>query len=159
VRDEAAKASLLSAWLARYGERRALLAVSGRSIDPRTVLRSISMIVHAAARDEWLYVLVADEKPPVPLYVGRSALPVQRWQSHLAGLLRGTGGYARWREAILDPEGRARFDLGLVLVSASSIKDAPIPGFPSSVGAVEYQLVSLASDAYGRLLNVEGNRR
>ena len=85
--------------------------------------------------------------------------PVQRWRAHLAGVDRGTRGYARWRESLLDPAGGARCGLCLALVAASTIVGPPIPGFPASVGAVEYQLVSLAGDAYGRLLNVEGNRR
>jgi hypothetical protein len=159
VRDEVAKANLLSTWLARYGNARARLASAGAPIQPRAALESIRTIVDASSSDESLYVLVAEEDEPVPLYVGRAALPVRRWQSHLAGLQRGTGSYARWRDAILDAEGNARVDLVLILVSASSITEAPIPGFPCSVGAVEYQLVSLAGDAYGRLLNVEGNRR
>lgn len=108
---------------------------------------------------EWLYLVVADEDPPVPLYVGRTTAPVDRWKSHLAGVERGTGLYARWRESLLDRRGDARHELWLWLVAAPAIIDSPIPGFPPTVGSVEYQLVSLAGDAYGRLLNVEGNRR
>lgn len=44
-----------------------------------------------------------------------------------------------------------------MVVPEDAISASPIPGFPTSVGSVEYQLVALAQDAFpGTLLNREG---
>jgi len=44
-----------------------------------------------------------------------------------------------------------------MVVPQDAIIAPPIPGFPTSVGSVEYQLVALAQDAFARtLLNREG---
>jgi hypothetical protein len=159
LHDEVVKSELLTSWLDQHDDNRVCLAELGQPIDRSAALRSIETIVARTAGAEWLYIVVADEDPPVPLYVGRTTAPLVRWKSHLASLARGAGVYARWRESMLDSQGRARCRLPLVLVADSAIIGPPIPGFPSTVGAVEYQLVSLAGDAYGRLLNLEGNRR
>jgi hypothetical protein len=159
VNDKVVKSQLLTTWLQRHDENRVQLAEFGQPIDRHAVLVSIERVTGQTAPAEWLYLVVVDEEPPVPVYVGRTTSPVERWSSHLAGLARGVGVYARWRAALLDPTGRARSGLWLLFVAASAISEPPIPGFPSTVGAVEYQLVSLAGDAHSRLLNIEGNRR
>ena len=54
-----------------------------------------------------------------------------------------------------DRDGRAAADLTLLVVPVAAITRPPIPGFPVTLGAVEYQLVGLVQDAHpGRLLNV-----
>ena len=48
----------------------------------------------------------------------------------------------------------------LMCVNQENIKFPPIPGFPVSVGSIEYQLISLAADAFdSSLLNSEGVAR
>ena len=48
----------------------------------------------------------------------------------------------------------------LMCVDQEKIKFAPIPSFPVSVGSIEYQLISLAADAFdSSLLNSEGVAR
>jgi hypothetical protein len=93
-------------------------------------------------------------------FLGKTDDPMARWRQHLDGWASGTGSYARWRQALLDAEGRVRYPLTLLVVSAVAIVRAPLPGFPTTVGSVEYQLVGLAADAFpGRLLNSEGQGR
>jgi hypothetical protein len=70
------------------------LAELGEPIDRGTVLRSIEAIVGRTASSAWLYVVVADEEPPVPAYIGETTLPLSRWGSPLGGLARGTGDIA-----------------------------------------------------------------
>jgi hypothetical protein len=110
-----------------------------------------------------VYVLLADIDGEVtPVYIGKAdrSTPGVRWQLHLAGWVRGTGSYARWRVALLDAEGRVRYKLTLLVVPAVAIVSPPLPGFPTTIGSVEYQLVGLAADAFpGRLLNSEGQGR
>jgi len=110
---------------------------------------------------ESIYLLLVEEDGDlVPVYIGRTKDPVKRWAQHLKGLHQGERLYARWRQALLTPTGRVRQALKLVIIPVSDIRSAPLPNFPTSTGALEYQLVSIASEAYpGRLLNHEGNRR
>jgi hypothetical protein len=104
-----------------------------------------------------VYVLFADL---VPVYIGRTDDVLGRWEQHLKGWAAGTKSYARWRQALLNTDGSARFALVLLVVPATAITRPPIPGFPTTAGSVEYQLVGLAADAYpGRLLNHEGRGR
>jgi hypothetical protein len=159
VIDRAAKSALLMAWLAKHSHRSVRVAAAGQPLDARVIIGRIDAAVRHTASAEWIYLLTADEDAPVPVYVGKTKSPAHRWKGHLAGLASGRGVYTRWRDALLDQRGAARCALSIWLIPASAISDPPIPGFPSTVGAVEYQLVSLAGDAYGRLLNSEGNRR
>jgi hypothetical protein len=100
------------------------------------------------------------EGEATPVYIGKTDDPMVRWRQHLDGWASGTGSYARWRQTLLDAEGRVRCPLTLLVVPAGAIVRAPLPGFPTTVGSVEYQLVGLAADTFpGRLLNSEGQGR
>lgn len=98
----------------------------------------------------------------MPLYIGKSENPFSRWvNGHLRRLREEhngsqTGSYAALQKALkVNPEG-----LQLFCVNEDDILFPPIPGFPTTAGAVEYQLVGLAQDAFpGMLLNKEGAAR
>jgi hypothetical protein len=108
----------------------------------------------------YLYILLirnADEV--IPLYIGKASSPRDRWMNgHLRNLRKACGGvkptgYSKWVKALEKAEGGAY----LFCVHESAIKYPPIPGFPKTVGSIEYQLISLAGDAFpGRMLNSEG---
>jgi hypothetical protein len=157
-RDGDKKRDLLLAW---WGELLSCLSVRlltrGEAIDAEVTSARLVDVAEVSS----IYVLFAvEDAGPVPVYVGKSGDPQTRWRAHISGLTAGSGLYARWRRALLDPDGRAATDLVLLVVPETAITRAPIPGFPLTVGAVEYQLVGLAGDAYpGRLLNGEGQER
>ena len=90
----------------------------------------------------------------VPLYVGKSRSPSSRWNTgHVAGLNKnGMGSYAAWRRTLT---GRGLETL-LYVLHESEIVEPPLRGFSRTVGAVEYQLIALATDFSVLLLNSEG---
>ncbi|WP_375790304.1 hypothetical protein [Paenibacillus agricola] len=92
-------------------------------------------------------------------YIGKSKTPVRRWNSHIKNLNIGKSSYSKWKIYLLD-NNRANYDCILMVIPEVAISEPPIKGFPKTIGSIEYQLVSLASDAYpDTLLNKEGNRR
>lgn len=78
------------------------------------------------------------------------------WMTHLSGLARGEGPYARWRTRLLrEGHETSRFDLEVLVVGETHLLFPPLPGAPSTVTAVEGQLIGLAADAYPlRLLDL-----
>jgi hypothetical protein len=161
-RDADRKRGLLCGW---WGDLLTTHAVrildAGTPLQKGPVLERLGGLVGESRQSQSIYVLfVETEAGKVPVYVGRADAPLVRWGQHLDGWLSGVGPYARWRGSLLDERGRAREALTLLVVPVESIARPPIPGFPTSVGSVEYQLVALAEDAYpGRLLNHEGKGR
>jgi hypothetical protein len=157
-RDADKKRTLLAAWCTPLLPGHSLrLCDRVSSFDTRAALLRLATLPTAPS----IYILLADiNGEATPVYIGKSDEPATRWRQHIDGWMRGTGSYARWREALLDSEERIRYDLTLLVVPAEDIVVPPLPGFPTSVGSVEYQLVGLASDAFpGRLLNSEGQGR
>lgn len=96
--------------------------------------------------------LVAADEPLRPLYIGKSKHPLHRWKQHLTHLARGEGVYARWLPLW-------ERSLELYVIPDEALQAAPLPGFPVTVGSVEYQLIGLAQDAYDHLLNSDGVAR
>lgn len=93
----------------------------------------------------------------LPLYIGKSNAPSSRWRGgHVRQLNTASkGSYVSWRRVLSelsDP-------INLYVLHETDIWQPPLAGFPCSVGAVEYQLVSLASDFCAVLLNSEGKAR
>lgn len=102
------------------------------------------------------------ERGAAVAYVGKSADPWGRWSGgHLRNLRAAANGakrpgYARW-VCLFESADRT---IHLVCVGEGRIEFPPIPGFPRTVGSVEYQLVSLAYDCFPEyLLNREGVAR
>lgn len=157
-RDAEKKMFLLTEWWGEFAPARTI-----------KLLDRFAVIDHAAAlarlgvlsAEPSVYVLFSGTYGhEVPVYVGKADDPIRRWNGHLDGLRKGQKSYARWRTALLDPDGRAAADLTLMVIPVAAINRPPIPGFPLTLGALEYQLVGLIQDAYpGRLLNVEGRGR
>lgn len=160
TRDADLKRAMLSDWWANLlPDRSVRLFEALDSFDPKAATARLAGLPSSPS----VYVLFADIDGEVtPVYVGKAdrLSPGERWRQHLDGWARGTGPYGRWREALLDAEDRVRHDLILLVVPAVAIVNPPLPGFPTTIGSVEYQLVGLAADAFpGRLLNNEGRGR
>jgi hypothetical protein len=106
----------------------------------------------------YLYVMeLSAENLHLPLYIGKSNAPSSRWRGgHVRQLNTAPkGSYVSWRRTLSelsDP-------INLYVLHETDIRQPPLAGFPCSVGAVEYQLVSLASDFCVVLLNSEGKAR
>ncbi|UQN08817.1 GIY-YIG nuclease family protein [Deinococcus sp. QL22] len=160
--DALRKRMLFDAWMAEHGAFSMQLAQQGEAIHRRTVLARLTSLAGRQKAPEYVYVLTERRPQEVtPAYVGKTRSPVTRWSQHLAGLAAGEGNYARWRQRFLrEGHETVRFDLELLVVGETQVQFPPLPGFPSTIGAVEYQLVGLAADAYPlRLLNHEGQAR
>ncbi|AFZ69386.1 GIY-YIG nuclease family protein [Deinococcus peraridilitoris] len=160
--DAIRKRALFDGWLAAHLDFLVPLASAGEEIDRRTVQARLTSLVGRQQAPEYVYVLL--ERRPAemtPAYIGKALSPRERWTQHLIGLARGTGSYARWRTRLLrEGHESVRFDLQLLVVGEPQVQFPPIPDFPMTIGAVEYQLVGLAADAYPlRLLNHEGQTR
>lgn len=99
----------------------------------------------------------------IPLYIGKTKFPKSRWlQGHLKKLLAvekgriNSSNYNKWLNSL----NSTNCTIYLMCVEQKKIKFPPIPGFPISVGSIEYQLISLAADAFdSSLLNSEGVAR
>lgn len=125
-------------------------------------LKNISKSQISLSDEEAIYTLFikAEEGNFIPVYVGKSNSILTRWKSHLKKLQKGDDSYKRWKSLLIDNDNRAIYDTFVVIILGSHIDKSPLPEFPTTVGSVEYQLVSLVSDAYPEyLLNHEGNRR
>jgi hypothetical protein len=97
---------------------------------------------------ECIYLLcMKDADTYIPIYIDKSKIPVTRWRSHVKNLYLGKSSYGKWKMYLLDDDS-AIYDCILMLVPESAIAEPPIKGFPKTIGSIEYQLVSLASDAY-----------
>ncbi|ULH18363.1 GIY-YIG nuclease family protein (plasmid) [Deinococcus sp. KNUC1210] len=160
--DTLKKRVLFETWLEAHRDAVATLAFSGEPIDRRRVLARLTSLAGQQRADDYVYVLL--ERRPneeTPAYIGRATSPARRWMQHLTALAAGTGSYARWRTRLLrEGHDTARFDLELLVVGQTHLQFPPLPGFPTTIGAVESQLVNLAADAYPlRLLNDEGQGR
>ncbi len=158
--DALQKRALFEAWLAAHVNFSLPLALAGDVIQARSVFARIASLTGQQGAPEYVYVLMERrEGDDTPAYIGKSKEPLKRWAQHLRGLALGEGSYARWRKRLLrEGHEQVRFDLTLFVVG--DVRHAPIPNFPLSIGAVEYQLVGLAADAYPlRLLNSEGQGR
>ncbi|MCB1024605.1 MAG: GIY-YIG nuclease family protein [Acidobacteria bacterium] len=112
----------------------------------------------------YLYILFIQksDKKSLPLYIGKTVSLYKRWvDGHIKKLQecyanQGNGSYEKWQNQIVDK--RDRVFLGCV--QDSNVRYPPIPNFPKTIGAIEYQLISLANDVYPNiLLNSEGVRR
>ena len=95
-----------------------------------------------------------------PQYIGKSKNVKKRWMDHINELknvyLNINNRKSNWRERLI----KIKIPINLLCVEEESIKTPPIPGFPITIGAIESQLISLASDCYDSpLLNYEGVKR
>lgn len=159
-RDSDKKREQLNAWWADLlPEHSFQLFEPLEPLDPMVAMDRLASLPAAPS----VYVLFADiERKVTPVYVGKAdrSTPSDRWRQHLDGWVRGTGSYAHWRETLLEADGKVRYNLTLLVVPEVALIRPPLPGFPCTIGSVEYQLVGLAADAFpGWLLNHEGQGR
>jgi hypothetical protein len=156
--DAERKRELLKVWWGDFTGRYAVRLL-GRS-EPLDKSLVLDRLMDVQAGPSVYLLFVEGKEVLVPVYIGRADDPVVRWDQHLDGWLAGKRSYAAWRKELLDKDGRSKDNLLLLVVPASAITRPPIPGFPTTAGSVEYQLVGLAEDAFpGRLLNHEGKGR
>lgn len=140
---------LLLDWLTTHDAHRVALHDGG----PMDTLQILTRLCAALPfPEESVYVLVHRDAPTLPLYIGRAAQPVKRWEAHLRSLTESTPRTDAWRMHFQQP-------LDLYVVPVTAMHGPPIPCFPVTVGAVEAQLISLAQDTSPALLNREGVRR
>jgi hypothetical protein len=157
------KKHLLEEWIKLYKDKfRIEFAAEGQRINKQKIEDLIKR--HCSDyRDtsEYIYLLcMTSDNDTIPVYVGKSVNPSTRWKSHVRKLLEGKGSYLRWKNLLIQDHDIAKHTLILLIIPDKGIVTPPIPHFPKTVGSVEYQLVSLVSDAYpDTLLNKEGNRR
>lgn len=150
------KQKLLSEWWTPFlGTNAVTILQAGESLSRNLLLTRVKQLVSRMPKEIVVYVLFqATTDGHLPVYVGKSHNPLLRWKSHADAWLAGKKSYRRWQVSLLNEEGNSLFNLDLLIVPASSIAHPAIPGFPTSVGSIEYQLVGLASDAFpGVLLN------
>ncbi len=160
--DALRKRMLFEAWMTEHQAHSLTFAQQGEPIDRRTVLARLTSLAGRQRSPEYVYIL-SERRPgeDTPAYIGKTQSPVTRWSQHLAGLSKGEASYARWRSRFLrEGHETVRFDMTLLVMGETSIQFPPLPDFPTTIGAVEYQLVGLAADGYPlRLLNDEGQSR
>lgn len=154
------KRQLFEAWLGQHQSFATALSGAGQPLNVKGAVEGIAHLVGKQGSAEYIYLLVEQQEGvEVPAYIGKSKNPVSRWTSHLKNLLVGEKAYARWQARLLD-EGQVRQPLKLYVIGQDQVQGPPIPGFPTTIGAIEYQLIGLAADAFvPRLLNSEGQAR
>ncbi|MEH7744735.1 GIY-YIG nuclease family protein [Neobacillus drentensis] len=154
---------LLEEWINLYRDKfRIEFAAEGQRINKQKIENLIKChILNYRDTSEHIYLLcMSSDNETIPVYVGKSVNPYTRWKSHIGKLLEGKGSYLRWKNLLIHDDNIAKHALILLIIPDNEILTPPIPNFPKTVGSVEYQLVSLVSDAYpDTLLNKEGNRR
>lgn len=160
------KKRLLHHWLSSHSQNRC-----ARLFDSLSPPLKLSLEAEALLREcqeqslLCLYVLCIGDIDvcPVPIYVGKSSSPLKRWKNgHLRKLIAAQAGknsgtsYAAWLK-LLDCQEKSP---SIICLGESDIIFPPIPKFPTTIGSIEYQLISLAGDSYpDLLLNVEGKAR
>mgnify|MGYP000890834596 CR=1 FL=1 len=163
IPDTERKRDLLNVWLALHAPDRTVhLLPEGVSFSYEKAMEQIyEHVMCREVSEEVIYILIAATADgEVPVYVGRSRDVCSRWSTHLVGIGSGDGVYATWQSMLLTDSMKTRWSLSLMVVPGSQIEFPPIPGFPTTIGAVEYQLVSLMADAYPSMtLNHEGRLR
>lgn len=155
------KQQLLNAWLETQHAFRLHFACREEPIDAISILQQISNHHQSTLHleGEYIYLLCEDTTLPVPRYIGRAKDPLKRWKGHLKAFQKGEKNYALWQAQLLS-DSQARMNLVLYVIPVAQVTAPPIPGFPVTVGALEYQLISLAEDAFETpLLNFEGKKR
>jgi hypothetical protein len=152
------KATLLREWITCHSEGRIVPAFTVNG-ELRLTPEATEFLGRLPVGPMYVYLLGVERGEEFrPLYIGKSNDPKGRWtQGHLRGLRRaqrGEGGsYVRWLQTVTQAHPRPL----LICIAENEIQFPPIPGFPVSGGSVEYQLISLVTDAYpGTLLNHEG---
>lgn len=149
--DTAQKRQWVQAWLRAHEAYRVPLH-SGGELEARDSTQRLATALGDRGHRDSLYVLVRQDTPLEPLYIGKSRQPLQRWRSHLRGVQSGQGTYARWQPHWDHP-------LALYVIPGPAISASPIPDFPTTVGSVEYQLIGLCQDAFPNGVNIDGVAR
>lgn len=158
------KQALLQLWLKEHAPGNYAPLFASRAPDFKPTAEAISLLQRpVVSQGMYLYIvcLGSESEPTIPVYVGKAANPWKRWNTgHLAALRQAyrtnIGRYTRWI-ALFEQHPETLY---LMCLHESHIQFPPLPDFPLGVGAVEYQLISLAADAYPEtLLNDEGVAR
>jgi hypothetical protein len=161
--DSDKKKHLLKNWISYYLEDYLIdIAVEGQRITRNMIVESIAkQSSNITESKEYIYLLcIYEGNKLIPVYIGKSTNPLIRWKNHQVKWLSGKGTYFNWKNLLITENEMAKYTLKLLIIPENEIINPPIPNFPNTVGSIEYQLISLVSDAYPKtLLNKEGNRR
>ena len=159
------KRVLLQKWLFAHAQGRSAKLFIGcvdtydLSEAAETLLRSYEETISIS-----LYVAYLNDLQSglIPIYIGKSAHPLQRWKDgHCRNLAKvknenKSGSYTRWVRLLE----RMKTPPFIMCIGQKNVLFPPIPEFPLTIGSIEYQLISLASDAFrSYLLNYEGRSR
>jgi hypothetical protein len=162
--DSAKKAELFRAWLVDHALEHAFALFDSKFPYFTPTDHAISVLSSLNANTEYLYIMYMGEgyADLRPLYIGKTSSPSSRWlQGHLRGLRKAAAGFTKshyqgWIEVLRE----VPTEVYLACIAQENIIRSPIPGFPTTVGSIEYQLIALAADAFPRyLLNYEGVAR
>ena len=159
MNEQENRKTILSEWWSEHMPARSFQILNRNELfNPAT---AFAVLKQHAPQVPSIYILFAEtEDVAAPVYIGKAENPVMRWKQHLDGWAKGIGSYAKWRRGLLDTEGKAVTPVMLLIVPLDAVTRPPINGFPITMGALEYQLISLAEAAYpGRLFNSEGKSR
>lgn len=158
------KQQLLQHWLDAHAPGNSAALFASRAPDFTLTAEAVMLLQRpkaTLAMSLYIVYLGIPCAPTIPVYVGKAANLWQRWNTgHLRGIRQAhrtqTGRYTRWWTLFdLYPE-----QIHLICLHETDILFAPLPDFPTGVGAVEYQLIALAADAYpDTCLNSEGVAR
>lgn len=153
------KRKLIFEWASKHDENHLHLFEENSVFNKRNAIQRIT--IFADIFENSIYLLLANiQGVDTPIYVGKSKRPFARWKQHISGFESGKATYSKWRGLLVNGNDVLNFDVKLLIVPERKILFPPISDFPITIGAVEYQLVSLISDAFPEtLLNSEGNRR
>lgn len=158
------KGQLFNRWLLDHAEGNNFLLFANRSPLFELTQGAKEYFATLEKKGEYLYILCTKSgvNTYIPLYIGKTTSPRNRWlQNHLPKLRNAVhspkkGSYSIWVQTIAE----IKHPIHLICIHENSIKYPPIPDFPLTVGSIEYQLISLANDAFpGQLLNFEGVAR
>lgn len=156
------KRDLLNRWLAAHAPGNSVLLFANKAPHYELTVDAIGLLKNLRANVEMsLYIVCLGnpEHEAIVAYVGKAANPWRRWQGgHLKKLRevvkrQVNSSYTRWVD-LFETTDRMIY---LICIDEREINFSPIPEFPNTVGAIEYQLISLAQDCFPEyLLNQEG---
>lgn len=163
--DKNKKLELFTNWVKEHSPGKYCKVFESLDSEFKVAAEFIQFLKSRASGQYYVYILLegSPESKYTPLYIGKTSSPLERWlNGHIDGIKaalkdsRKRSSYKMWIERLRN----CKLPICLVCISELEVHFPPIPNFPVSIGSIEYQLISLASDAYGNtLLNSEGVAR
>lgn len=116
------KKELLYQWLNTQQSIRVEFQAKQCLLEPDVILKNMEVLLVREVFSDSIYILrILSQNEWIPVYIGRSNSPVNRWKAHLKSLLKGASLYKRWRTLLLDEQNCALHDTDLLLFLDSKI--------------------------------------